>query len=165
MDTNQLATFLGHSTVHPPFNDFLAAQGIKKRPKLSDSLPYKVASSVPGLALVFEDSPEAQGMARKSEGQFVFHEIYFDFNPKKEEFVGEMPFGIGAARSLGEVQTAIGAPRVLRDSLNPKFPGAFASYLIGDIVLQFKYADAEGAALKFARIGIRADHHVLHGLA
>lgn len=165
MDTTKLASFLGHSTLHEPFDDFLVASGIKKRPKLSDSLPYKVPSSVPGLALAFEDSPEAKGMARRSEGQFVFHEIYFDFNPRKDGFVGDMPFGIGAARSLSDVQAVLGIPRVLRDSLNPKFPGVFASYLVDDLVIQLKYADAEGNVLKFARVGIRTDILVQQGLA
>ncbi len=165
MDTNKLVSFLGHSSVHDAFDDFLIANGIKKRPKLSDDYPYKIPSSEPGLALTFEDSAESKGMARKSEGQFVFHEIYFAFDPKKGAFQGDLPFGIGAARSIEGVEAALGSPRVRRDSLNPKFPGLFACYLIDGIVLQFKFADAEGRTLKFARVGLKEDHHVAHGLA
>ncbi len=165
MDTNQLVFFLGHSSVHDAFDDFLTENGIKKRPKLSDSFPYKVASSEPGLALTFEDSAEAKGMARKSEGQFVFHELYVDFDRTKGAFQGELPFGIGAARSIEGVEAVLGRPRVRRDSANPKFPGLFASYLIDGIVIQLKFADADGKALKFARIGLKENNHVQQGLA
>lgn len=165
MDTNKLVSFLGHSSVDEAFDDFLIENGIKKRPKLSDSYPYKIASSEPGLALTFEDSAEAKGMARKSEGQFVFHEIYFDFDSKKGVFQGELPFGIGVARSIEGVEAVLGSPKIKRDTANPKFPGLFASYLIDGIVIQLKFADAEGKALKFARVGLKENNHVTQGLA
>ncbi len=165
MDTNTLVAYLGHSSVHPAFDDFLIANGIKKRPELADDYPYKIASLEPGLALTFEDSAEAKGMARKSEGQFVFHEIYFDFDPKRGAFQGDLPFGIGAARSIEGMEAVLGSQRVRRDSANPKFPGLFASYLIDGIVIQLKFSDAQGKALKFARVGLKENNHVTHGLA
>jgi len=165
MDTDKLASFLGHSSVNDVFDDFLLQNGIKKRPKLSDSFPYKIPADEPGLALAFEDSAESKGMARKSEGQFVFHEMYFDFDPKKGAFSGRLPFGIGLARSIGDIEAVLGAPRVRRDSANPKFPGLFASYLLDGIVIQLKFSDAEGRALKFARVGLKEDNHVSQGLA
>ncbi|UXH80633.1 hypothetical protein [Roseateles amylovorans] len=165
MDIKILVSFLGHSSVHDAFDEFLIENEIKMRPKLSDSYPYKVKSSEPGLALTFEDSAEAKGMARKSEGQFVFHEIYFDFDPHKGVFLGELPFGIGAARSIEGIEAVLGSPRVRRDSANPKFPGLFASYLIDGMVIQLKFADADGKVLKFARVGLKEDNHVSQGLA
>jgi hypothetical protein len=171
VDTDQLVSFLGHSSVHGALDAFLSAHGTTRRPRLSDSYPYKVATPVPGLALAFEDSAQVQAlqMARKSDGEFVLHELYFDCDPKKHDgafFQGLLPLGMGTARSMAQIEAALGTPRVRRDSTNPRFPGLFASYLAKEgIVVQLKFTDAEGSALKFVRVGLLDSRHVAQGLA
>ncbi|RZI57104.1 MAG: hypothetical protein EOP37_21705 [Rubrivivax sp.] len=163
MNISSLISFLGHSSIHEPFDDFLKTNGVKRRPKDTDSYPYAIKSSVLGLSLGFEDDPEELGIQRKSDGGFVFSKINFDLVAKEEAFSGDLPFGVGQARSGQEVRAILGAPRTEGD--NPVSDGVGMSYFIGDLVYVFSYSDRAATRLAFASISLPDSSDREHVLA
>lgn len=162
MDINRLVSFLGHSSIHDEFDDFLADNGIIPRPKPSDDYPYSIKLNEAGLSLGFEDDPEDKEMVRKSPGQFLFSEIYFDFESKKKSFAGALPFGIGGARTSADIERVLGTPRLRKDY---KHPGFRISYFLEGIVLSAVFGDDDGKKIRFVRISLKDKYAVMHGLA
>ena len=163
MNIESLIAHLGHSSAHKPFDDFLGSCGMKKRPRTTDSYPYLLKSSCPGLSLGFEDDPADLGIERKSAGEFVFTKISLDFTSTKEPFSGDLPFGVGRARTKDEVLAVLGSPRTQGE--NPVDGGAGISYFIQGLVCVFSYADSAGACLSFVSLSLPDDSDREFGLA
>ncbi|WP_431257441.1 hypothetical protein ACQ86G_22755 [Roseateles chitinivorans] len=163
MNISTLISFLGHSSIHAPFDAFLKANGVKRRPRDTDGYPYAIKSAVPGLSLGFEDDPEDLGIPRKSDGGFVFSKINFELVSKKAPYLGDLPFGVDQRRSGQEVSALLGAPRT--QGKVPVGDGVGMSYFIDGLVVVFSYADASLIQLSYVGISLPDDADREHGLA
>lgn len=100
MDATTLISFLGHSSIHPPFDEFLLAQGIKKRPKKHEATEW-IEDKKAGIGLEFsatESFDETAVFPKKSDGRFIFNSATFS-----GDFSGALPYGISLTQSRVEV--------------------------------------------------------------
>ena len=71
-----LTKFLGHSSIHEPFDDHLHAHGIKKRPSTTGrNIELSVSIKKQGLHLSFVESTKlvSKGLLNKSPGSYFFN--------------------------------------------------------------------------------------------
>jgi hypothetical protein len=73
MDVVDLINFLGHSSIHKPFDEYMTYLGLKKRPKIGKSLDTIIPIKAKGLSISFEIDAEGEGIVQRSEGTFVFY--------------------------------------------------------------------------------------------
>ena len=71
MNLLELIAFLGHTTAYAPLDKFLHDHGVKKRPSLQHG-GFTLFPKKTGLAIAFTTSAELDGIARKSEGSFIY---------------------------------------------------------------------------------------------
>ncbi|WP_431257443.1 hypothetical protein ACQ86G_22765 [Roseateles chitinivorans] len=163
IEIDQLVAFLGHSSIHDAFNDYLTRHGVKKRPKASDDYPYQVDVKAEGITLTFEDSPRKYEIATKSDGQFIFSEIYCDLESKKNPFKGNLPFGVNDARTSTDIIKRLGEPRSTIEGATDD--GFGQTYFIDGLVCIFMFDDAAGSVMSFVRLCVPTKFDRQQGLA
>jgi len=108
MDVQTLLGFLGHSSIHPPLDDFLARHGVKKRPKGDDPIQsIELADS--GISLEFEPGEtfdEVSLTPRRSKGRFILTSIYVD-----TRFKSALPYGVSLDASTADLRAKLGAAK------------------------------------------------------
>ncbi len=114
MDTVELVSFLGHSSIYEPFDEFLAENGIKRRPKKNEATEW-ISEEALGLSLEFEASDVYGGNALspiRSDGRFILRSVTFGPN-----FRYSLPFGLTLAMSKANAEGVLGRARKERASL------------------------------------------------
>lgn len=146
----ELIQFLGHSSIHEPFDDYLHEQGIKKRPSIEGKHhdPY-IEIKKQGLHLVFLISNELheKGVEAKSDGTYLFN--WLDIYLKKEDgmtpYKGPLPFGLAANLSQEQVRSLLGQPKHV--TVDPEFDANVDFFFVDDLVLAIKY-DMQGNTIR-----------------
>jgi hypothetical protein len=115
MSATEFIQFLGHSSIYEPFDAFLSANKITKRPKVGRTLDTKIFVDGSGLVLNFDFSSSAkkEKMEIKSEGDFVFNRftIHLIANDKKHgKYTGVMPFDLSDKDTRESVEKKLGSP-------------------------------------------------------
>lgn len=107
LNLDQLISFLGHASSHPPLDDFLENSDFKRRPKGDDSL-VAIVDATKTVTLDFSadstykaDIPEGP----KSDGRFILRAIDVD-----KKFSGSLPFGLRWIQQKAQVDELLGAP-------------------------------------------------------
>ncbi|WP_369939611.1 hypothetical protein [Xanthomonas medicagonis] len=155
MNATPLIGFLGHSSIHPPFDDYLAASGVKKRPKIGRSLDTLIAVGS-GLTMSFQIDAEDLGIVPRSEGTFVFYQLEIMLLDKGQEngvYFGPLPYGLLATDSRSEIE---GKLKVLKRRLPTN-----DSYYLDGLVWTVAFAEEK---LRFFQIGVPTDGKRKHGL-
>ena len=142
MDTTKLLSFLGHSSIYPPFDDFLLKNSIKKRPKKNEG-SERITDKVTGLTLEFQLVTifDKESLIPKiSEGWHIFRSVTFPRN-----FPDELPFGLSLVLTKDELDKKLGSPK---EHL-PKIP--LASYFYDNklIVVNWDKDEPEDAFIRF----------------
>jgi hypothetical protein len=110
MNAIDLMSFLGHSSIYRPFDKFLAASGVKKRPKIGRSLDTIIPVKGEGVSMSFEIDAKGRGVLQKSEGSFVFHRLKIMLLEKCQDngiYIGQLPYSLLATYSRSEVETKL----------------------------------------------------------
>ncbi|ALV08764.1 hypothetical protein [Roseateles depolymerans] len=162
MNVSDLFKFFGHASVYEPFDDFLLTLGVKKRPKDSDDYPYILKLKDAGVSLGFEDDPADLGIERKSDGTFVFAKVHLDLT-KKGGFSGDLPFGVGKARTKSEIVAILGKP--LSEGDKPIGDGVGMTYFVDGLVYVFVWADRAATQLEYVSLALPNDADRQHGHA
>jgi hypothetical protein len=146
----EMMNFLGNSSIHEPFDDYLDANSIKKRPKIGGNTydPY-IEVKKQGLHLVFVYSGELQkkGLIAKSPGTYLFNWLYIylikqdGFSPYK----GPLPFGLSQQMIQQQVRALLGQPPHVTFDVTWKSNVDF--YFIDGLVVAVKYSDMNGSAI------------------
>lgn len=154
MDATKLISFLGFTSIHEPFDNFLLSYKMKKRPQPGDS-PYKMVEKKMGLSLTFEDDVEGNEIERKSPGIFVFSSAYFSFKGDGyTPFSGTLPFSLVQTDTPAEVEHKLGKPREIDED-----DGYFASYFHRGLVVSVRYSDKKKGGLEFVRVSLPTKYH------
>ena len=116
MNAIEFLPFMGHSSIHPPFDDFLMDNGITWRPKIGRNLDTSFFIPGTGLNLTFDfgSSAPEDGFAVKSEGSFVFNEFAVTFiaeDKKNGQYKGPLPHGLVASDTRQTVEQKLGTPK------------------------------------------------------
>ena len=116
MDARELIPFLGHGSIHAPFDEFLTRHGFARRPRVGARLETLLPVDGTGLDLGFDFSETARerNMPVKSEGGYVFDRIeivLISENKKAKVYKGMLPYNLNAADTRAEVEGKLGAPR------------------------------------------------------
>ena len=106
--------FLGHSSIHEPFDDFLTAQSIKWRPKAGRDLDTMHFINGQGLVMTFEFDTAAvkKGTKIKSEGDYIFNHFTVQFiaeDKKHGKYVGQMLHDLALNDTRAAVERKLGA--------------------------------------------------------
>lgn len=107
MDGSRLISFLGHSSIHPEFDDFLLGNGFKKRPNKMEA-SQSVEDKGLGIRLSFLLSnlfDEEIALPKKSEGNFIFGYVQF-----LDNFTGVLPYGLSWSLAPEELTRILGNP-------------------------------------------------------
>lgn len=105
MNAKQLIEFLGHSSIHESFDDFLLANGIKKRPK-GNEVTISVADKPLGISMEFQAAnfyDEEHIQKKKSDGKFILKEVTFQKQPEST-----LPYGISFKLSVKQASDLLG---------------------------------------------------------
>jgi hypothetical protein len=116
MNASELIPFLGHSSIHQPFDDFLTSHGFTKRPKVGRRLDTLLSVDGTGIWLGFDFATSAieKHMPIKSEGSFIFYELSVTFiieEKKSGSYNGVLPYGISGADTRQSVEAKLGTPK------------------------------------------------------
>lgn len=158
MQLSDLIPFLGHSSIHQPFDDFLSSNSISKRPKIGKSLELDIIIDNQGLMLTFEFDTAAkeQNIAIKSEGSFVFKSIYVTLLPETKKlgkYVEALPFNLASSDSRLAVEQKLGVPRRRNEQSD--------NYFLDGMVVTPEF---EGEKFQFLRLELPRDGLRKHGL-
>ena len=105
MDTTKLLSFLGHSSIYPPFYDFLLESGIKKRPKKNEG-SESLTDKTTGLTLEFDLATifdEASLIPKKSEGWYILSSVTFP-----RDFSDALPYGLSLNLTKADLDKKLG---------------------------------------------------------
>lgn len=147
----ELMKFLGHSSIHESFDDYLHQHGIKKRPDVAGKHydPY-IEVKKQGLHLVFLTSNELreEGVQAKSDGTYLFNwlDIYLKKSNGISPYAGPLPFGIAADFSQEQVRALLGQPKHV--NAKPELGTNVDFFFVDDMVVAVKYTDMQGNAIR-----------------
>ena len=116
MNALEFLPFLGHSSIHIPFDDFLTNNGITKRPNIRRDLETDIFVPGHGLCLSFDFDIDAKedGFVPKSEGSFVFTSFTITLiseSKKDGQYSGPLPHGLVAADTRESIEKKLGTPK------------------------------------------------------
>ena len=163
-----LMKFMGHSSIHEPFDDYLHEHGIKKRPDVEGKHydPY-IEIKKQGLHLAFLTSNELheKGVRAKSDGTYLFN--WLDIYLKKEDgmtpYAGPLPFGLAADLSQEQVRALFGQPKHV--NVKPEMGTNVDFFFIDDLVVAIKYTDLQGSAMRMINPRLPNNWAREHGIA
>lgn len=107
MNAIELMIFLGHSSTHEPFDEFLTKNSIKSRPKTGRSLETLIPIKGQGLSMSFEIDAKGNGIAPKSEGAFIFSQLEIRISGddgRNGIYSRHLPYGLSANDSRDAVE-------------------------------------------------------------
>ena len=159
MNAIDFIQFLGHSSIHEPFDDFLTNLGIVWRPKAVRRLDTTFFVNGHGLVLSFEFgiSTAEKGIKAKSDGDYIFNYLTVQFiaeDKKHGKYAGPMLHGLTASDKRADVGTKLGvAPTRRLDWGN--------NYFLDGLVWTVAFASD---SIKYARLELPSDGHREYGL-
>ena len=114
MNAIDFIQFLGHSSIHVPFDDFLTSQGISWRPKVGSDLDIMHFIKGQGLVMTFGFGNEAveKGIHLKSAGDYFFNEVSVQFiveDKKSGKYVGPMLHALAPNDTRAAVEKKMGS--------------------------------------------------------
>lgn len=142
--------FLGHSSIHEPFDDYLHARGIKKRPSTAGrNIELSVSIKSQGLHLSFEEATKllSEGLESKSPGSYLFSwlDIYLKKADGMTPYAGPLPFGLAADLSQEQVRALLGQPKHV--TVDPEFDANVDFFFVDDLVVAINY-DMQGRTIR-----------------
>ena len=159
MNAIDFIKFLGHSSIHVPFDDFLTSQGISWRPKVGRTLNTTHFIKGQGLVMTFEFANEAveKGINLKSAGDYFFNDFTVQFIVEDKlngKYVGPMLYALQPSDTRAAVEKKMGAAPTRRLDWGD-------NYFVDDLVwtIAFKSDLTESVMLELPRNG-----HRKHGL-
>lgn len=116
MNVLNLLPFLGHSSIYPVLDEFLTRNGIANRPSLKKNVEKDIDVSGTGLIIrfVFDSTKAVEGFETKSEGIFIFKNLYVALipeNKKSGSYLGLLPHGLVAADTRASAEAKLGIPK------------------------------------------------------
>jgi hypothetical protein len=132
MNALDFLPFLGHSSIYPPFDEFLAKNGVIKRPNIKQNLDNTIFVRGIGLCLSFQFdiSAKDEGFIAKSEGVFIFTEfeiMIVTADKKNGKYEGVLPYGLTSLDTRQSVEQKLGTPKRRNEDSD--------NYYINDLVL------------------------------
>jgi hypothetical protein len=159
MNAIDFIKFLGHSSIHEPFDDFLTGQGIKWRPKAGRDLDTMHFINGHGLVIKFDFGISAveKGFKAKSNGEYIFNDFTVQFiaeDKKHGRYSGPMLHNLAAGDSRAEVARKLGVKptRVLDWGDN---------YFLDDLVWTISF---ENDKIEYVMLEIPSDGHRKYNL-
>ena len=159
MNAIDFIDFLGHSSIHVPFDDFLTSQGISWRPKIGRTLNTTHFINGQGLVMTFEFDTDAakKGFKVKSDGDFIFSYLnvqYIAEDKKHGKYEGPMLHGLTPSDKRADVGVKLGVAPTRRLDWGD-------NYFIDELVWTVAFASD---SIKYARLELPRDGHREHGL-
>lgn len=151
----ELMGFLGHSSIHEPFDDYLHAHNIKKRPNNNGrDLEETVAIKTQGLHVCFVTSNtlEEKGLTAKSPGTYLFNwlDIYLIKQDGFSPYKGPLPFGLATQMNQSQVRQFLGTPKYT--FADEKWTANVDFYYLEELVLSVRYADMVGNKISLVTV-------------
>ena len=159
MNAIDFIQFLGHSSIHVPFDDFLTSQGISWRPRVGRTLDTTHFINGQGLAMTFEfgNATAEKGIKVKSEGDYIFNEFTVQFIAevkKHGKYVGPMLYGLAPNDMRAAVEGKLGVAPIRRLDWGD-------NYFLDGLVWTVSFASN---SIKYVRIELPSDGHREYGL-
>lgn len=158
MNALDLISYLGHSSIHPPFDAFLSGCGISWRPSMKRNVDnmHSVKGQGITISFCFDISAKEKGVKIKSEGSFIFDELYImiiEETKKNGKYTGLLPRGILPTDSRAQIEAKLGTPtRRGKETDN---------YYLDELVWIVAF---EGEKLQFLNLHVPDDGWRKHGL-
>jgi hypothetical protein len=158
MNIADFLPFLVHSSIHPPFDEFLISQKIIWRPKVGRKLDTLHFIAGTGISLSFDldASAKTKGISMRSEGSFVFSRLdvmIVAVDKKDGYYVGPLTRGLVAQDTSESIEQKLGTPRRRNtDSDN---------YYLDDLVWTVAFDDNK---FQFMQFDVPSDDRRAHGL-
>ena len=116
MNAFELLPFLGHSSIHPQFDEFLTKHNISKRPSMKRNVEKTVFVPGTGLSLsfAFEVVAEKEGFVVKSPGTFIFRQlsIMIIASDKNDgQYSGMLSHGLTVSDTRSQIEKKMGSPK------------------------------------------------------
>ena len=158
MNALEFLPFLGHSSIHLPFDDFLTNNGITKRPKINERLDTTIFVPGQGLSLAFRFDTYAkeEGFVPKSEGSLVFTSFTITLiaeSKKNGQYSGPLPRGLVAADTRQTVEQKLGTPKRRNEESD--------NYFIDGLVWEVAF---EGDKFQYLRFYLPTNGWRKHGI-
>jgi hypothetical protein len=158
MNALEFLPFLGHSSIYPPFDEFLTRNGVVKRPSMKKNVDNTITVSGHGLTLSFTFGIKAEkdGFKIKSEGTFIFVKLEIAViaqDRKDGKYSGQLPHGLAAVDTRQSVEKKLGIPK----RRNPDSD----NYYLDDLVWIVAY---EGEKLEFIQLFLPDNGWREHGI-
>ncbi|GKS88745.1 hypothetical protein LL962_05190 [Xanthomonas sp. NCPPB 1067] len=156
MNAIEMIGFLGHGSIYKPFDAYLTASGVKKRPKIGKSLDTIIPIKGTGLTMSFQISVESLGITPKSEGTFVFYQLEIMLLDEGQDhgiYTGPLPYSLNATDSRSEIESKL-------KNLKRRLPDN-DSYFLDGLVWTVAF---EGEKLQFFQIGVPTNGKRKYGL-
>ncbi len=159
MNAIEFIPFLGHSSIHIPFDDFLTSQKISWRPKVGRDLNTTHFINGQGLVMSFEfgNATVEKGIKAKSDGDYIFNHFTVQFiaeDKKHGKYVGPMLHGleIGDKRAVVEKKLGVAPTRRLDWGDN---------YFLDDLVWTISF---ESDAIEYVMLDLPSDGYRQYGV-
>ena len=160
MNAIDFIQFLGHSSIHAPFDDFLASQGIAWRPKVGGST-FNVLHLIKGqgLGMTFGLASDAlkKNTNVKSAGDYVFNHFNVQFiveDKKNGKYVGPMLHALAPNDTRAAVEKKMGTAPTRRLDWGD-------NYFLDDLVWTIAF---KADAIEFVMLETPRDGHRKYGL-
>ena len=146
MNALEFLSFLGHSSIYQPFDDFLTAKGIIKRPTLKRNLQNRISADGNGISMHFSFEIDAtdEGFIVKSEGTFIFRDMeitLIEEDRKAGKYKGLLPHGLDASDTRSIIEKKLGAPKRRNESSD--------NYYLDDLVWIVAFQDEKLQFIQF----------------
>lgn len=156
MNSIELLEFLGHSSIHPPFDKYLTEGGVTRRPKVGKSLDTIIPIKGQGLSMSFEIGAQDKGIVAKSEGSFIFYQLEIMLLNDGQDngvYTGPLPHGLLVDDSRSAVEKKL---KTLKRRLEDN-----DSYFIDGLVWTVAF---EAEKLRAFQVGVPTNGKRKHGL-